>query len=229
MHMELPTVPSCEICSANTAQLWGVKNNYAFYQCRTCDFVFVHPHPTLPPPLYNEDYFSGATQGFGYTNYDQDKIPMRSTFNRYLDYLEMYTPARGMLLDVGAATGFFLDLARARNWRTQGIEISEYAAAQAREKGLSVTTGTIENPALAENFFDVLTMWDVIEHVPDPKATLARAAKLLKPGGLLAINTPHGGSLMARLLKTHCHQWVPPEHLYFFSPKNFARLLEPLG
>lgn len=92
-----------------------------------------------------------------------------------------------------------------------------------------MATGTLEQQDIPANSFDAVTAWDVIEHLPNPELTLRHITTLLKPGGVLAINTPHGGSMLTRLLKTHWHLVVPPEHVHFFNPHNLERLLSPMG
>ena|SRR3989344_3814760 len=226
--MASDTKSLCMICDAQSV-FWGAKDGFVFHRCPSCGFIFTTSIPETTAPLYSQDYFQGATKGFGYVDYDRDKSPMRRTFERYLDEIERYASNKGRLLDVGAATGYFLELAAKHGWQTHGIEISEYAASVARAKGLAVRTGTLETVEVPQSSCDVVTLWDVIEHVPDPKAALRRIHSLLRPGGLLAINTPDGTSLLAKLLKARWHLVVPPEHLFFFGPRNFQKLIEPIG
>jgi 2-polyprenyl-3-methyl-5-hydroxy-6-metoxy-1,4-benzoquinol methylase len=133
------------------------------------------------------------------------------------------------MLDVGAATGFFLDLARGQGWRVQGVEPSDHAASLARAKGIDVRTGVIESCDAPSKSFDAITMWDVIEHLPDPAATMGRVAELLKPGGVVAINTPDSGSALATLMGENWHLVVPPERLNLFHRRSLRVLLEKQG
>jgi SAM-dependent methyltransferase len=185
----------------------------------------------LPPPgenlkIYSEDYFSGATSGFGYADYDRDKQVMIPTFQKYLDIMERFLPAKGTLVDIGAATGFFLKLAVDRGWTGIGIEPSTHASAAGRTKGLDVRTGIFDSDSLPPESVDAITLWDVIEHVPDPVGVLRTVHSALRPGGLVAINTPDSGSLLARALGSKWHLVVPPEHLFLF---NSASLQHALG
>lgn len=214
----------CLVCGASS-KLVGEKSGYPFYRCPDCGLLFVWPVPTDNLEIYSEDYFAGAQEGFGYVDYDQDKSKMTSTFESYLDMLAREGSGAGDLLDVGAATGFFLDLARKRGWRTVGVEPSEFAVGLAKKKGLDVRQGVVEELDAADESFDVVTMWDVIEHVNDPRASLAAAFRLLRPGGTLAINTPDSGSLLARTLGLRWHLVVPPEHLVLFHQESLRRLL----
>lgn len=187
--------------------------------------MFVSPLPINTGVIYSADYFQGAEQGFGYTDYDADKEAMRDTFVRYLQYVEKITNGPGRLLDVGAATGFFLSIAKERGWEVAGIELSDFAAAEGRKKGFEIRTGTLGTTDFLAGSFDLVTMWDVIEHVTNPAKELGLVWKLLKPGGIVAINTPDAGSLLARFLGTNWHALVPPEHLYYFKVSNLSQVL----
>jgi 2-polyprenyl-3-methyl-5-hydroxy-6-metoxy-1,4-benzoquinol methylase len=135
-------------------------------------------------------------------------------------------PAR--LLDVGAATGFFLDIARKHGFQVSGVEISAFAAEEGRKKGIDMITGTLHQIP-QERSFEVITMFDLIEHVSDPRAEIALSKKLLTKDGLLVINTPDIGSLYARIMGRKWHLIVPPEHLYYFTRTNMKMLLEEEG
>ena len=159
----------------------GDKNGHPFHRCGECGLLFVWPLPDGNLEIYSEDYFAGARDGFGYVDYDRDKSAMEDTFESYLDLLAGRHPQLGDLLDVGAATGFFLDLARRRGWKTCGVEPSKYASLVASQKNLTVHCGVLEELNLPDASFDVVTMWDVIEHVNDPSESLKAACRLLRP------------------------------------------------
>jgi 2-polyprenyl-3-methyl-5-hydroxy-6-metoxy-1,4-benzoquinol methylase len=218
---------ACTIC-AQMAPAFGAKYGFEVYRCHACRHVFVWPMPDEHLRIYSAEYFAGGTQGCGYIDYDRDKEPMIPTFHQYLDRLAHYTRP-GRLIDIGAATGFFLGLARQRGWEVAGIEPSEYAASLARSKGLDVRTAVAGSCQFPQASFDAITMWDVIEHIPDPRRAFSSVATFLKPGGLIALNTPNSESLVARALKTKWHLVVPPEHLNLFSKKSLRRLLEDHG
>ena len=199
------------------------------YRCRECRTYFPWPLPTQEQTLsiYSEGYFKGASGGAGYVDYDRDKLPMVAAFERYLDLIEQHLPERGTLNDIGAATGFFLKLARSRGWKVMGVEPSEHASSQARRDGLDVRTGVFHKGLLPGSSLDVITMWDVLEHVPEPKALIEAAHDTLRAGGLLVINTPDSESLLARVLRTKWHLVIPPEHLFLLNRNALQRLLGP--
>ena len=214
----------CPACQKTEVIFWREKNNFKLYKCKNCGLIFVFPQPAENETIYSEDYFCGKGK-FGYADYDKDKEAMRPIFEKYLKLMEKYSPEKGNLLDVGAATGFFLKIAEMRNWKVYGVEISEYAAAEARKKGLNVFTGKLENAYFQKDSFDAVTFWDVFEHLPQPEQTLKIVFNLLKPKGLLAINLPDSGSLYAKITGKRWHAFVPPEHLFYFNKKNLESLL----
>lgn len=238
---------SCMVCGGVLHKPYADKNGYHMRKCAACGLVSVFPLPKddESAAVYAKDYFSGASKGFGYVDYDADKEAMRPVFVRYLAHIERLLPSAkagaagsragsgksvGRLMDIGAATGFFVALANGRGWEASGIEISEYAAGLARSRGLDVKTGTLDGfAAFPAGSFDLVTMWDVIEHMPDPSKDLARAWDLLKKGGLLAINTPDSGSLYARIMGSRWHLLVPPEHIWYFNRKSLKSLLDENG
>lgn len=208
-----------------------MKNGYWIYRCPRCRFGFVPGSPTDTRAVYNREYFAGAGHGFGYVNYEEDKIAMRPFFGAVLDAIESHlaegdgqAPSPRRLLDVGAATGFFVKLAEARGWTAVGLEISPYAVARARATGADVRLGALGDTLPADPF-DALTLLDVIEHVSDPGRMLAESRRMLRPGGVIAINTPDTASWWARAFGARWHAYCPPEHLSYFNSENLSTLL----
>lgn len=219
----------CFICHAQNFSWFCQKNSFNLWRCRDCGLLFVYPLPD-PKSLYSADYFSAAKAGFGYVDYDYDKQPMVPVFKQYLAYLKKLAPGPGgRLLDLGAATGFFVNLAQADGWQAQGVEISDYAAKLGRQKDLDILTGTLTSLSLPESAYQAITMLDVLEHLTDPLPTLKEAYKILSPRGLLLINTPDAGSWLAKLLGKGWHLLVPPEHLHYFNRNNLKKFLSDNG
>lgn len=217
----------CKNCGGESS-LWGEKRGYKLYECSTCGLIFVFPLPN-PESVYTQDYFTGAKGGFGYVDYDGDKEPMVPVFNKYLDLLKKFGKSGGNLFDIGAATGFFIKIAQKRGFNVSGVEFSDHAAGMGRRDGLDIKTGDMMSLSLPGDSFDVVTMLDVLEHMTEPFEELLEVKRILKKGGLVVVNSPNGQSILSKILKTKWHLVLPPEHLFYFSPKNLALFMEKNG
>lgn len=201
----------------------GYGHHPQIVQCRYCGYVYANPRWS------SEDLIEAYTAVEDET-YVMERQGRELTFRKHLQELEKRTgPANGrLLLDVGAYIGVFVEVAAEAGWDAWGIEPSEWAAAEAQKRDLNVIFGTQAAPELAGRQFDVITMWDVIEHVDDPSAELAKAHSLLKPGGWLVVHTMDIDSLAARLLGARW-PWLMDMHLHYFSQKTLAQMLENNG
>ncbi|MGN6747072.1 MAG: class I SAM-dependent methyltransferase [Xanthobacteraceae bacterium] len=176
---------------------------------------------------YTEDYFSGARRD-GYADYRGSEQVLRREFARTVDYVRDFRRG-GRLLEIGCAYGFFLEEAR-RFYDVGGIEIADGAVAFCRARGLSVINGVAEEATLAQfGMLDVIVLLDVIEHLPDPRNTLALCKQHLNPGGVIVITTGDFASLYARLAGRNWRLMTPPQHLWFFTPDSIRRLSHSLG
>lgn len=217
--------PGCFLCRNERAVFFTRKNNCDIFRCEECNLMFVWPLPENHLDLYSENYFFGRENELGYADYEGDKEMLVSTFGAYLKRIRKSMPPKGKLLDVGAATGHFLAQAKKDGWEASGIEISEYASEIGRKRGLDITTGDFEKYNYQEGQFDAVTFWDILEHFAHPELAIAQARKILKPGGILAINTPDSQSIWARILGKSWHALVPPNHLFFFGRINLIQWL----
>jgi 2-polyprenyl-3-methyl-5-hydroxy-6-metoxy-1,4-benzoquinol methylase len=136
---------------------------------------------------------------------------------------------QGRLLDVGCGSGEWLGEMRQRGWTVEGVDFDESAVKLAREAGLKVESGSLEEQHYPDDSFDAVTLNHVIEHVPDPVRTLAECARILKPAGKLVLFTPNSASLGHRLFKDSWRGLEPPRHLHIFSTKSMRRTLTAAG
>ena len=132
-------------------------------------------------------------------------------------------------LDVGCGAGTLMQAARGRGWDVIGTEVSERAAQTKRAKGFDVRSGELDQLDLPEAAFDVVSIIEVLEHVPDVSALLGESRRLLRPGGALYVTTPHGRGISARLLGTSWSVVGPPEHLQLFSVRGLRTALARSG
>jgi len=135
----------------------------------------------------------------------------------------------GSLLDVGFGPGFLLEAARRRGWRSTGVDPSPFSVARARERGLDVHQGLLEDLHLPAGSFDAITLMQVIEHVVDPHALLSECMRLLRPGGALVVATPNPVSLLARVKREGFNYWIPPVHCVWYTPRALRRVLRRAG
>jgi len=181
--------------------------------------------------LYSASYFAaGGATATGYGAYLEDATNLRAMFRSRLRYLPLPSP-EGRLLDIGAATGHFVEQAREYGWDAQGIELSEWAAEYARTTlGQPVSCTSLADANYPDEYFEVVTLWEVIEHLPNVGATLAEVRRIVRPGGHLALSTPDAGSLVARLAGRRWLGWSKvPEHISFFDRRALTRLLDASG
>lgn len=191
-------------------------------RCRRCSLLFVNPRVSSRAML--EGYATGADPAY------VSQMPSRvRTFARTLERIDRLRPAKGRLLDVGTAAGAFLKAAKDDGWDVTGVEPNQWLAEWGRsEYGVTIHVGSIDEVALPAASYDVVTLWDVIEHTPDPMHVLRRAHALLAPGGLLVVNYPDIGSWIARAMG---RKWpfLSSVHLYYFTRETMRAALDRAG
>ena len=206
----------CPLCRADGAAPLFEKDGFAFERCRECGLATRGGAEAAPS---YHDYFPSITQ----------TLPPL-TRRRYEDLLARLAPYRrtGRFLDVGCGGGYLVETARDLGWTAEGTEVSQAAAQFGHAKGLTIHVGVIADAKLPSSAFDVITMMEVIEHVPAPVALLAECAELLRPGGALYLTTPNWGSLSRHLLGA---RWSPigRDHVVYFTPRHMRRALEGAG
>lgn len=157
------------------------------------------------------------------------EVERDSRYHTFRNVLGVLGPAEGRsLLDVGAYCGYFLDVARQGGFAPEGLELSKWAAERARGLGFVVHNETLADRVAAGGRYETVTMWDVIEHMADPRAELESAFQLLEPAGTLYLSTIDVGSLLARAMGRRW-PWLMDMHLYYFDRRTMARLLGEVG
>jgi 2-polyprenyl-3-methyl-5-hydroxy-6-metoxy-1,4-benzoquinol methylase len=222
------TLLSCPCCASTGSQRYVFsKNNCNLFVCGQCGLGRAETIEFDPADYYNTKYFSGGHPD-GYANYRGAEPILRREFARTVKYIRRYR-ASGRLLEIGCAYGFFLSEAK-RFFQVVGIEPAADAAAYCRESGLSVLGVPVDEIDLsALGNMDVIVLLDVIEHLPNPAATLTRCVQHLNPGGLIVISTGDFGSIAARWLGRRWRLMTPPQHLWFFSAGSILRLAARLN
>jgi SAM-dependent methyltransferase len=219
-------LPACPVCGESRRERLFVKDDWPIARCPACSLVYVDAvlDRDALDALYGRDYFEGDT----FAHYLAERDVRVGSARGRVQHLSAIVPG-GRLLDVGCAAGFFLEAA-AECYAVTGVEISAYASEYARETlGHRVFTGEIFDAPLREGEFDVVTLWDVVEHLADPRSVLAEIARVTRPGGLLALTTGNVEGPLARRDLEHWDLMFPPGHLSFFSPRTVERLLNDAG
>ena len=176
---------------------------------------------------YDDAYFHDAVRG--YLDYAGDDAVYRAAFRARLRTIQR-VGGRGRLLDVGCATGGALLEAKALGFEPSGIEPAPGTARAAAERsGCPVRIGTLDDALLAAASYDVVTLFDVLEHVTDVGAALRRLRLVLAPGGMLAVTVPDFGGLWARASGRHWPFLTPWEHLVYFTRRTLRDALQRAG
>jgi SAM-dependent methyltransferase len=221
---------TCAVCGAGSFRRKLHTAGVDVHECLSCGLQFWEPPPGFRPRrTYDAAYFENASSGHGYDDYASLEGSLRRNFARRLAHLGRPAPG-ARLLDVGAAYGFAVSEACRAGWRAVGLEISSAAARRAAATtGGCVALADVSLAPFPAQLFDAVTMWDVIEHLPDPHRAVACVAALLKPGGRIVLTTGDAGSAMARLSGPRWHLYTIPEHLYFYTRRSLEMLLSSHG
>jgi SAM-dependent methyltransferase len=207
-----------------------LAGRFSLVRCLDCGLLYQNPRPTAEAivPFYEGEYhpyISAIEDEPSAIRRWRRRYGMRERCKLILD-----RKPPGRLLDVGCGTGTFLDTMRSHGWQVQGVELNAEAALYSQERlGLDVFAGSLDESSFGENVFDVITLWDVLEHLPSPQTALDTFSRILRPDGLLVIRMPNAGSLDAWLFGPYWAGWDLPRHYYVFDPASARRLLDQGG
>ena len=218
----------CPICEQDETRLLFDKDSLSVVACKQCRLRYVNPR--VSQQTLEKDYVE--------TYYPSDKMERIHTdsmewlqMTERLTELEKRCQDKGRLLDVGCGIGTFLHLARERGWQPHGIDPSKSGVTFAQEKyKLDVKCGEVFGANFPDAHFDAITLYHVLEHIPDLNPLLSELRRILKPQtGTLVIEVPNGEGLQSRLQKADWPYVHPRDHLYYFSVRSLPRLLRKHG
>jgi len=222
---------ACNLCGEDQATTLFQSSNLCIVRCGQCGLAYVNPRlgGQQRKAVYDDAYI-GALPGEG--NWDWSHTPEYSPMSweaTRLRYAINGLPS-GTLLDVGCATGNFLSLVKRRGWGVWGVEFNPRAAATAaRRLNAEVLAGDLVDLNLPTEYFDVATLFHVIEHALDPRRTVGKIRMVLKRKGRLVLETPDFGSRNARRMGAMWPHVKPREHLYYFNEQTLRELLREGG
>ncbi len=221
----------CRICSSKDSRILFRKDDLDVVKCKSCGLEFTNADPSHAhlKEFYGEKYFRSEGMGTSYSDYMLEERAMTFNAERRLKKIVDLKPGKGRILDVGCAAGFFLNVAN-REWEVAGVELSEYASSYATDRfGLPVRTGTLKDAGFQDKYFDVVTMWDVVEHLVDPIEDLKEAGRIMKDDGLLVMTTGDVESFFAKACGKYWHLYNTTQHLSYFSKNTMNLLLDKAG
>jgi 2-polyprenyl-3-methyl-5-hydroxy-6-metoxy-1,4-benzoquinol methylase len=214
----------CPICGSEafTSVFEPVK------KCKSCGLAMVNPLGTFRGESETSEYFLKDYLPLHLANRENSLAERRAHIAAISRYFSL--GAHPDHLDVGCALGFMLQEAKASGWHPVGVETSEFAAQYAADHtGCSVRAGTLQQAAFPSESFDVVTLMDVIEHVPEPQDLIGEIYRILRTGGVLFIVTPNFASIFVRLYGLKAYGVWPDQHIVYFQPATMKKLLREIG
>jgi SAM-dependent methyltransferase len=229
----------CYLCGSSQLSVHGTLTDLlleredvetTLVKCGNCGLIYQYPH--LSQENYNRHY---PPEYDSYQSENLESSDLSSRVSRLgLSKRRKFVSSikgEGKLLDLGCATGNFMRAMQiSPDWELFGVEINEHAAKIARQEFLlNVFHGELEQANFPNDYFDVVTLWDVLEHLPDPQFTLSEIYRVLKKDGVLILRIPNGNSWDARLFGRFWFGLDAPRHFYIFNRKTITKLLDLSG
>lgn len=220
----------CDLCGADDTSLLfkardinqAKRGLFNVVKCKKCGLVYVNPRPTKREigKFYPETYYVGpADAESGIDKFQYIRMKKIKKFKK-----------SGKILDVGCGPGYFLAVAKKNGWQAHGVEVSKIAADYAKKKfGIKVFAGELRQADYPDEYFDVVTLWHVLAHLPNPSETLAEVNRILKKDGLLVATVPNISGFQAKVFKEYWFHLDVPRHLYFFEPGVLRQMLRKSG
>ena len=215
----------CEALFEAADRLELAREKFRIVRCSSCGLAYLNPRPEESElaGYYPKTYWGGKQQGI------KDlfrRAEERLKENYKLKALNKCGIRSGRVLDVGCGRGEFLALLKKRGFQVAGLEFGEEAVRRGREDfGIEITNGTLAGSDFPVNSFDAVTMWHVLEHLPDPQEALVTVRKLLKPGGVLLLALPDFGGFLAGFYRGAWFGIDAPRHLTHFKRDTLSEML----
>jgi SAM-dependent methyltransferase len=215
----------CILCGSTKYDNFYKLNSYSLVRCSSCSLIRVSPtHDEQEREKISQSIYSSSDYR---ERYFKDKRFFKRWFNAKLKIIERHKQEKGKILDIGCSYGFCLEVAEKRGWDVYGIEINPITGGYAKDKfGDKVFIGKIENSCFETDSFDVIALWDVVEHVVDPVKFLQTMKRYLKQSGIICIQVPNIDSYISKIKNKNWDWLTPGDHLYFFSPETLLMTLK---
>ncbi|MDR2443794.1 MAG: class I SAM-dependent methyltransferase [Deltaproteobacteria bacterium] len=225
LRLDMLRARDCPVCGRPPGPGLFVKDGFRHVRCPNCQLIYVSLilREDLMIKYWQEELAWSKVLASG------PQIEMDMAKYAYgLDLASNYLTESRKLLDVGAGTGTFVRYAIEQGFETTAIEFNVESVDNLLQEGIQIIVKPLELADLPPHSYDLVTMWEVLEHLADPKVVLAEAKRLLAPGGYLLLLVPNAGSLVTRLLHEKSHTFGGHSHLNHFDPKSLSLILKNL-
>lgn len=206
----------CLVCqSTHLISFKGYEQQY-LVKCSSCNFVFCKRRPSLDELKAH------------YSLYPRANSISKITMKRYDDLLDKFEPYRktNNIIDVGCGDGFFLEVAKKRKWNVFGTEFTQNAIEVCQQKGIKMTISPLGPTCYERDFFDIITSFEVIEHISNPVQELNSYSSILRKGGIVYVTTPNFDSVSRTILKSKWNVIEYPEHLSYYNRQTLTSLFK---
>lgn len=200
----------------------GIPGTQYLVRCDACAMIFESPR--YDAQVIIKGYMASSEAGHD----SQYSMRVKSFYRALARNAKDIPPPGAKILDIGTAGGAFLDAAKQFGYDAYGMEPSADLVMRGKARGLQIEQGTIESHNFEQGSFDMVCLWDVIEHLPDPKSALIEIKKLIKPNGILLINYPDIGTTQAKLAGKR-FWWILSVHLHHFTRKSIEDICQRTG
>ncbi|HSS19402.1 MAG TPA: class I SAM-dependent methyltransferase [Pyrinomonadaceae bacterium] len=231
----LATIGECPLCSSEASTVVvSRQDGLPIRECQSCSLAYIDPRPDAQQlsDYYRDGYFSGEKDFFKGKDYcrERDQAINDQSVTGYRDIVSTLNISGKTILDVGCATGALLQSLRSKGPKELiGIDLAEYPISFGKARyGLDLRCGTLTSTNLPDQYFDLITLIDVVEHLEDLKNFSAEVQRLLKPGGSLFVCTPNYLSYKLAKDDWSC-LYQDFEHLQYFSKQSLTRLFADAG
>ncbi|UII22340.1 class I SAM-dependent methyltransferase [Fulvivirga ligni] len=231
----LETLSQCPICEGTTftdqftcKDYTVSKEKFTVVRCNSCKFLFTNPRPAeqnLGEYYQSEDYISHSNQSNNPINFIY-KIARQYTLKGKLKLVNTLQPNKGYILDIGCGTGHFLETCEADGWKTTGVEPDETARKYSINKVEHLYESIDQVP---DETFNVISMWHVLEHIPNLNGFMKHIQRLLKSNGCFIVAVPNHESMDAQMYKEQWAAYDVPRHLYHFDQQSMQSLMAKYG
>lgn len=232
-------VENCPLCNlqvsdATTRRLQSSDylsgDTFTVGTCSECGMAFTNPYPTESEEFaryYPQEDYYGSSSGRRFNPLMERMI---SAFRARRAKKVLGVRKTGRVLDIGCGRALLLQYLKSQGWECYGTELSESLASHVQEtSGIEVRTGELRDMGFDEGSFDVVTAYHVLEHITNPKETLAAVRRLMKPDGLLVVGVPNLASVQARMSGGRWFHLDVPRHVVHFTPDTLGRMLRECG